>query len=48
MQVKAITNEDRVRLYQNLMNARRSLVESDLLRKPLDAAGGFIRNTLRR
>lgn len=46
--VKAITNEDRVRLYQNLMNARRSLVESDLLRKPIDAAGGFLRNTLRR
>lgn len=46
--VKAITNEDRIRLYHNLMNSRRTLVESDLLRKPQDAGGGFIRNTLRR
>jgi len=30
------------------MNARRSVMESDLLRRPLDVAGGFIRNTLRR
>ncbi|KAL0269418.1 UNVERIFIED_CONTAM: hypothetical protein PYX00_007160 [Menopon gallinae] len=46
--VKAITNEDRIRLYHNVMNARRNLIESDLLRKPQDTGGGFIRNTLRR
>ncbi|XP_063222592.1 myosin-I heavy chain isoform X2 [Bacillus rossius redtenbacheri] len=45
---KAITNEDRVRLYQNLVNCRRALVESDMLRKPQDSGGGFLRNTLRR
>jgi len=46
--VKAITNEDRIRLYHNLVNCRRMLVDSDTLRKPHDAGGGFLRNTLRR
>nr|XP_018910382.1 PREDICTED: unconventional myosin-VIIa [Bemisia tabaci] len=46
--IKLMTTEDRVRLYHNLVNARRALVDSDLLRKPLDSAANFIRNTLRR
>ncbi|CAB0010734.1 unnamed protein product [Nesidiocoris tenuis] len=46
--VKAITNEDRIRLYQNVISCRRSLVDTDILRKPQESAGGFIRNTLRR
>ncbi|XP_014299104.1 myosin-I heavy chain isoform X1 [Microplitis demolitor] len=46
--VKGMTNEDRIRLYHNLVNCRRTLVDSDILRKPQDTGGGFIRNTLRR
>uniref|UniRef100_A0AAR5PAA7 Myosin motor domain-containing protein n=1 Tax=Dendroctonus ponderosae TaxID=77166 RepID=A0AAR5PAA7_DENPD len=46
--VKSITNEDRVRLYHNLVNCRRSLVDHDILRKPTDSSGSFLRNTLRR
>ncbi|XP_024082673.1 unconventional myosin-VIIa [Cimex lectularius] len=46
--VKAITNEDRIRAYQNLVACRRLLIDADILRKPLDSGGGFIRNTLRR
>ncbi|KAF5280393.1 hypothetical protein FQR65_LT03202 [Abscondita terminalis] len=46
--LKSITNEDRVRLYHNLVNCRRALVDNDILRKPTDAASNFIRNTLRR
>lgn len=43
-----ITNEDRVRLYHNLVNCRRTLVDADILRKPMEASGSFLRNTLRR
>ncbi|EFA06086.2 hypothetical protein TcasGA2_TC008923 [Tribolium castaneum] len=46
--VKGITNEDRVRLYHNLVNCRRALVDHDILRKPTDSSGSFLRNTLRR
>ncbi|KAB0803532.1 hypothetical protein PPYR_00502 [Photinus pyralis] len=46
--LKSITNEDRIRLYHNLVNCRRALVDNDILRKPTDAASNFIRNTLRR
>ena len=46
---KQITNEDRQRLNGHLVNCRRSLVDSNLLRKPLDDGGkGFIKNTLRK
>ncbi|XP_049959838.1 myosin-I heavy chain [Schistocerca serialis cubense] len=46
--VKPITNEDRIRLYQNLVNCRRNLIDSEILRKPQDTGGSFLRNTLRR
>ncbi|KAJ3648825.1 hypothetical protein Zmor_020597 [Zophobas morio] len=46
--VKGITNEDRVRLYHNLVNCRRALVDHEILRKPTDSSGSFLRNTLRR
>uniref|UniRef100_A0A336N0C3 CSON009847 protein n=1 Tax=Culicoides sonorensis TaxID=179676 RepID=A0A336N0C3_CULSO len=45
---KGITNEDRVRLHHNIVVCRRHLVDSELLRKPMDLSGGFLRNTLRR
>ncbi|KAJ8673469.1 hypothetical protein QAD02_004731 [Eretmocerus hayati] len=46
--LKGMTNEDRVRLYHNLVNCRRTLVDSEALRKPQDAGSNFFRNTLRR
>lgn len=46
--VKGITNEDRIRLHHNVVVCRRQLIDGDLLRKPQDATGGFLRNTLRR
>lgn len=46
--LKGMTNEDRIRLYHNLVNCRRTLVDSEALRKPQDTGGGFLRNTLRR
>lgn len=45
---KGITNEDRVRLHHNVVVCRRHLVDAEILRKPQDASGGFLRNTLRR
>lgn len=45
---KGITNEDRVRLHHILVVCRRQLIDTDLLRKPHDLSGGFLRNTLRR
>ncbi|XP_025423592.1 myosin-I heavy chain isoform X3 [Sipha flava] len=46
--VKAITNDDRIRLYHNVINCRRSLIDSDMLNKPQDTPGSFLKNTLRR
>jgi len=46
--VKQITNEDRQRLSNQLVNCRRALIESNLLRKPVDDGKGFIKNTLRK
>lgn len=48
MQVKAITNDDRIRLYHNVINCRRNLIDSDMLNKPQDTPGNFLKNTLRR
>lgn len=45
---KGITNEDRIRLHHNAVMCRRQLIDADLLRKPQDTSGGFLRNTLRR
>ncbi|XP_068157949.1 LOW QUALITY PROTEIN: unconventional myosin-VIIa [Drosophila tropicalis] len=44
---KGITNEDRARLYQNVVICRRQLIDMDVVRKPHES-GGFLRNTLRR
>jgi hypothetical protein len=47
--MKQITNEDRVRLHHGLVAARRALVDSEQLKKPLDdGTGSFFKNTLRR
>ena len=44
-----MTNEDRLRLYQNVLNCRRNLIDADILRKPTDSlATNFLRSTLRR
>ena len=46
-----VTNEDRLRLNQNLVNCRRALIEQNFMKKPLDgnsADGNFFKNTLRR
>lgn len=45
---KGITNEDRVRLHHNAVVCRRHLIDGEILRKPQDSSGGFLRNTLRR
>ncbi|XP_030246236.1 kinesin-like protein KIN-14I [Drosophila navojoa] len=44
---KGITNEDRIRLYQNVIICRRQLIDLNIVRKPHES-GGFLRNTLRR
>ncbi|ODM96275.1 Unconventional myosin-X [Orchesella cincta] len=48
--VHQLTNQDRMRLYGNVLNARKSLIESGLLKKPERALAGvnFLKNTLRR
>ena len=46
--VKQITNEDRLRLHNQLINCRRALVDSNTLRKPIDDGKGFLKNTLRK
>jgi hypothetical protein len=49
--VKQVTNEDRLRLNQNLVNCRRALIEQNFMKKPLDgksADGNIFKNTLRR
>ena len=47
-----VTNEDRLRLNQNLVNCRRALIEQTFMKKPLDYSssgdGNFFKNTLRR
>ncbi|KAH8275039.1 hypothetical protein KR018_000045, partial [Drosophila ironensis] len=45
--IKATTNEDRMRLYQNVVACRRQLVDMNIVRKPHEM-GGFLKNTLRR
>ena len=45
---KQITNEDRMRLHNQVINCRRALVESSVLKKPADDGKGFIKNTLRK
>ncbi|XP_037892230.1 LOW QUALITY PROTEIN: unconventional myosin heavy chain 6-like [Glossina fuscipes] len=45
---KGITNEDRTRLYQNVVLCRRQLVDLEILRRPQETSGGFFRNTLRK
>lgn len=46
--IKCITNEDRTRLYQNVVLCRRQLIDLEIVRKPIDNGGGFLKNTLRR
>ncbi|KAH8379162.1 hypothetical protein KR009_003331 [Drosophila setifemur] len=45
--IKGTTNEDRLRLYQNVVVCRRQLVDMNIVRKPQEV-GGFLKNTLRR
>ncbi|XP_070135600.1 unconventional myosin-VIIa isoform X2 [Drosophila bipectinata] len=45
--IKGTTNEDRLRLYQNVISCRRQLVDMNIVRKPHEI-GGFLKNTLRR
>ncbi|XP_075147106.1 unconventional myosin 81F [Haematobia irritans] len=46
--VKNMRNEDRGRFYQNIVLCRRQLIDLEIIRKPIDNGGGFLRNTLRR
>ncbi|XP_070072814.1 unconventional myosin-VIIa isoform X3 [Drosophila takahashii] len=45
--IKGTTNEDRLRLYHNVVVCRRQLVDLNIVKKPQEL-GGFLRNTLRR
>ena len=45
---KQITNEDRMRLHNQVINCRRALVETNILKKPADDGKGFLKNTLRK
>ena len=47
-QVKQITGEDRARLYYHLVHSRRQIIDSNMLKKPVDQGGNFIVSTLRR
>lgn len=44
----AMTNEDRMRIHHNLVNCRRAMIDHDILRKPVESGGSFLKNTLRR
>ncbi|XP_045116702.1 unconventional myosin-X-like isoform X2 [Portunus trituberculatus] len=46
--VKQITGEDRARLYYHLVHSRRQIIDSNMLKKPVDQGGNFIVSTLRR
>ncbi|XP_069981165.1 unconventional myosin heavy chain 6 isoform X2 [Penaeus vannamei] len=46
--VKQITGEDRIRLYYNLVHARRQIIDANILRKPQEQGGNFFVSTLRR
>lgn len=46
--MKQITGEDRIRLYYNLVHARRQIIDANILRKPQDQGGNFFVSTLRR
>ena len=46
--IKPITSEDRLRRFQNLVSCRRLVIDSGILRKPVDDVGSFLRSTLRR
>lgn len=43
-----MTLEDRMKLHHDVVNCRRVLIDSNIMRKPLDESRGLIRNTLRR
>ena len=45
---KQITNEDRMRLHNQVINCRRGLVETNILKKPADDGKSFLKNTLRK
>ena len=46
--IKPITSEDKSRRFQGVMACRRLLIDSGILRKPVEDMGSFLRSTLRR
>ena len=46
--MKPITGEDKLRRFHNVVNCRRLLIDSGILRKPVDDMSSFLRSTLRR